>query len=71
MEHCAICNQRKDEPGDLTATYVITEQQQTKSIRICRTCIDYLCDDTTIGEWFPLQSTDEMIKLPDGFYMRL
>ena len=70
MKHCDICDQTKD-TLDLVPTYVITEQHRTKSIRICKTCVDYVCDDIKMGEWFPLKSTDEMIKLPDGFYMRL
>lgn len=70
MHQCDVCNQSKDTP-DLLSTDVVTEQHHTKSIHICSTCIVYVCDDIKMGEWFPLKSTDEMVRLPDRFYMRL
>ena len=70
MQQCDVCNQSKDTP-DLVSTDVVTEQQQTKVIQICSSCLVYVCDDIQLREWFPLKSTDEMVRLPDRFYMRL
>jgi len=69
MEHCSVCAEAKD-TSDLLPTCIITKREQTKNIHICRTCVNYVCD-TQIGEWFPLKSTDEMVRLPNSFYMRL
>jgi len=69
MEHCTVCNQAKDRPG-LTSTYVITTQNREKDVLMCRPCIERVCD-TQIGEWFPLEATDEMVKLPIAFYTKL
>lgn len=69
MESCDVCTQTKD-TSDLTPTYVITKQEYRKNIRICKACVEYVCDIPK-GEWFPLKGTDEMVRLPNVFYIKL
>lgn len=69
MEFCDVCGQIKD-TSDLTATYVISKQEQRKNIHICKACVNYVCD-VPKGAWFPLKSTDEVVKLPGAFYVKL
>ncbi len=70
MEYCNVCNQAKDR-SDLTPTYVITKQEKEKDILICRPCVELVCDTIKVGEWFPLKSSDELVRLPNYFYMKL
>jgi hypothetical protein len=68
MEICSVCAQQKDRP-ELTATYVITRQNKEKDVLMCRPCIERVCD-MQAGEWFPLETTDESVKLPVAFYTK-
>ena len=68
METCNVCAQVKD-TSDLTSTYVITRQKREKEVLMCRPCIEQICD-MQIGEWFPLKSTDELVRLPNAFYTK-
>ena len=56
--------------AELTSTYVITKQNKEKDVLMCRPCIERVCD-TQVGEWFPLEATDEMVKLPIAFFTKL
>lgn len=69
MKYCNVCNELKDR-SDLTPTYIITKENKEKDILICRPCVELVCE-TQPGEWFPLRSTDEMVRLPNYFYMKL
>lgn len=66
MEICNICCRLET---NLIATYVITKQEKRKDVHICRSCIERICD-TKMGEWFSIAATDEMVKLPNVFYMK-
>lgn len=67
MKCCTVCNQERSE---LTSTYVITAQNKEKDVLMCRPCIERVCDYQE-GTWFPLEATDEMVKLPIAFYTKL
>jgi hypothetical protein len=69
METCNVCAQSKSKT-DLTSTYVITKQNREKDVLMCRPCIERVCD-MQIGEWFPLETTDELVRLPLAFYTKL
>jgi hypothetical protein len=69
MEICNVCAQSKSKT-DLTSTYVITKQNREKDVLMCRPCIEHVCD-MQVGEWFPLETTDELVRLPIAFYTKL
>jgi hypothetical protein len=67
MKECDVCAQVKN---DTTLTYVITIQDKRKDISICKSCVNIVCE-TQVGQWFPLQTTDEKVRLPNAFYTKL
>jgi hypothetical protein len=69
MEICNVCAQQEGRQ-ELTSTYVITQQNKEKDVLMCRPCIECVCDMQP-GEWFPLKTTDELVRLPIAFYTKL
>lgn len=67
MHTCDNCKQENTQLFDLT---VIKQDNKRKAVKFCERCIDRI-SSAGIGEWYSIESTDELIRLPDSFFMRL
>ena len=66
VKACDVCGKVQE---STTPTYVITEQNRRKNINICNPCVSIVYE-VPIGQSFPLQSTDEMVRLPQSFFTK-